>query len=129
MVGVTPATLFLLAAGAFMLHGIANTISNGGAIAILQSLVKAEMQGRVFSLVGSLVNIISPIALLISAPVVEKWGIKPVFTVSGVVFMLAALLLLLVPDVMHIENSNLSKPKTDLECQHASGLPTGEDAY
>lgn len=125
VIGLTPATLFLMAAGAFMVQGIANTISNGGAISIFQSLIKADMQGRVFGLVGSLTSIISPIALLVSAPMVEQWGIKPIFTVSGVVFMVTMFLLLLVPDVMHIETSNLAKTKLDVENPQPSTLPAG----
>ena len=127
VVGLTPATLFLVAAGAFLVEGIANTISNGGAMAIMQSLIKADMQGRVFGLVGSLTSIISPIGLMISAPIVERWGIKPLFVISGAVFMLATFILTFVPDVMHIETSNQVRKKPTAETVEKSQLSTFED--
>ena len=115
LVGVTPANLFILAAISYGIEGISNTFLNGGAFSLLQSLLRADMQGLVFGLISSATSICSPLGLLVSAPVVEKFGIQPWFIFCGIVSILMGLVSLMIPDVLKIEKVDADNSKQLLE--------------
>ena len=53
IVGIAPATLFWAALVGNVIAGLCNPLVNGPLFAILQARIAPEMQGRVFTLVGS----------------------------------------------------------------------------
>lgn len=103
VVGLVPETGFYIATGAFFVEGFANTIMNGGALSIMQSIIKPEMQGRVFSLIQAVGGASSPLGLWLAAPFVEKYGIQFWFVLCGVVTILAGIVMPFIPAVMNIE--------------------------
>ena len=102
-VGVLPAGALYVALGLFLLAGLMNPIANGPLMAILQSRVAPEMQGRVFSLLSSLVTAISPLSLAVAGPLADLIGIQPLYLIAGVSILGLGFLALLTPAVVHVE--------------------------
>lgn len=95
---------FLIAVIGMGLTGFMNPITNGPILSILQSRVAPEMQGRVFTVLNSLASAMSPLGLLAAAPVAESFGIRAWFLLGGLSCLLLAVLGLMLPSVMKIED-------------------------
>lgn len=54
-------------------------------MAYIQETVPHEAQGRVFSLLGSMMSLAMPVGLLIAGPVAERFGVPLWFLLSGIV--------------------------------------------
>jgi DHA3 family macrolide efflux protein-like MFS transporter len=78
-------------------------------MAILQGTVAPEMQGRVFTIMGSLLLITSPIGLAIAGPVSDLLGLNVWLLTAGVLCSLAGLAGFFVPAMTNIEQ-NHSRP-------------------
>lgn len=104
LLGLAPAGLFGLALLSVFLVGLTVTMVDGPIMAILQTTVAPEVQGRVFTVVGSLVAITSPLGLVIAGPVTDLIGLKTWYLVAGAVCILMGVLLFFVPDVINIED-------------------------
>ncbi len=83
IVGLAPATMFLMMIAGMVIVGMANPIANGPLNAIMQERITPEMQGRVFSLIGAGANAISPLATIISGPVAEVLGLRSWYLLAG----------------------------------------------
>lgn len=105
-IGLTPATALPLALGAFLFGATMNSMCNGSAFALLQQVVAPEMQGRVFTLVMSLCNAMTPLSLAIAGPAADALGIRTLYVVGGVAQILMGLIGFLVPSIMHIEENH-----------------------
>jgi DHA3 family macrolide efflux protein-like MFS transporter len=90
LVGLAPAAAFGLALGAMLLTGFMNPITNGPLHAIFQSSVAPEMQGRVFSVVGSACSAMAPLGMVIAGPVADALGIQSWFILAGASCILMA---------------------------------------
>lgn len=103
VVGFTPPTMFYIAVlGAFAI-GYMNSFVNGPVFAIMQATVAPEMQGRVFTLIGSLSGLMSPIGLMIAEPLADKFGVQAWFVVGGFVTLLMGVIGFFVPVIMNVE--------------------------
>ncbi len=102
-VGLLPSGALYVALGLFLLAGLANPIANGPLMAILQSRVAPEMQGRVFSLLSSLVTAISPLSLAVAGPLADLIGVSPMYTIAGAGILVLGLLALASPAVRDVE--------------------------
>jgi MFS transporter, DHA3 family, macrolide efflux protein len=110
VVGFTPPTMFYVAVlGAFVI-GYMNSFVNGPLFAILQTVVAPEMQGRVFTLIGSLSGLMAPVGLIIAGPVADAFGVQAWFVVGGVATMLMGIVGFFIPMVMNVE----AERETDL---------------
>jgi DHA3 family macrolide efflux protein-like MFS transporter len=58
--------------------------------AILQSTVPPRLQGRVFALNSSLLNIVTPLGLAVAGPLADAIGLRPIFYVAGLVGLAVA---------------------------------------
>ncbi len=103
--GITPSSLFWLAVAGNIISGFANPLVNGPLFAMLQSRIAPEMQGRVFTLVGSLSGAMAPLGMAIAAPVADNLGIQVWWQIGGVACVLMALTMLFIPAVMKIEEN------------------------
>ena len=104
LLGLTPAGLFGLALVSVFLVGLTVTMVDGPIMAVLQTTVAPEVQGRVFTVIGSLVAITSPLGLIIAGPVTDLIGLKTWYLVAGAVCIFMGVLLFFIPDVVHIED-------------------------
>jgi DHA3 family macrolide efflux protein-like MFS transporter len=116
IVGISPATAFSLAAGSFLFVGAANTLMNGSGNVILQSIVAPDMQGRVISLLNSSSSALQPIGLLLATPIVELFGARIFFIVSGLMGLIAAFGGFFIPHLMHLEEPRkpIQEPQDEL---------------
>jgi DHA3 family macrolide efflux protein-like MFS transporter len=87
--GILPADLsvfwvFVLLCG---LMGAGGNLYNIPYIAYLQQTVSPEAQGRVFSLISSLMSLAMPIGLLLAGPFAEAYGVNKLFVLCGAAIM------------------------------------------
>ncbi len=85
VMGFTPGTLLPMAIVGIFIVGVMIPITNGPINAILQSTVDPAMQGRVFTLVGSLASAMAPLGLILAGPLSEFISIQIWYIVGGIV--------------------------------------------
>jgi len=105
IVGLAPTQSFWLAVGGLFLAGLTNALVNGPMMAFLQAHVAHEMQGRVFSVVGSLTAAAYPFSLLVAGPVSEVVGVRPWYVVGGITSTLIGVGAFFVPVIMTAEET------------------------
>jgi DHA3 family macrolide efflux protein-like MFS transporter len=101
--GTAPESLFAMFLVGFFLLGFMEVITNGPLIALVQSNVDADKQGRVITLLTACTSAMSPISLLIAAPVADHLGIRVWYVAGGVLCMVMAGAAFLVKPLMEIE--------------------------
>ncbi|MCJ7738908.1 MAG: MFS transporter, partial [Anaerolineae bacterium] len=104
VLGLTPASAFGLALASVFLAGLMNPLVNGPFMAIIQSAVPPELQGRVFAVIGSVTGMAAPIGMAISGPVADRFGVQLWFVIGGIVSILMGVVLGLVPATRHLED-------------------------
>lgn len=104
IVGLTKPDMFIIALIANTSMGLLLPIINGSYGATLQTVIKPEMQGRVFAFIMSAAMLVSPIALIIAGPFADNFGIQPWFIIAGASCIAMGILGFFIPDVMNIEN-------------------------
>jgi DHA3 family macrolide efflux protein-like MFS transporter len=110
MMGMAPASAFGLALGGMLVVGVMNPITNGPLQAILQSTVAPEMQGRVMSLVNSIAAAMTPLGLLVAGPLSDAFGVQLWYWVAGGAAVLMAIIALLSPAIVNLEQASKSAP-------------------
>lgn len=105
-VGLATESGFRLALVAIFVAGFMNPLINGPFFAILQARVAPEMQGRVFTLVGSLSSAMMPLSLVVAGPVADAVGIRMWYVVGGAIFALIGAGAFLVPTIVNIEQNH-----------------------
>jgi DHA3 family macrolide efflux protein-like MFS transporter len=109
LVGFTPATAFPLALAGLFFGAAMLSMSNASAFAILQQAVAPEMQGRVFTLLMSLSNAISPLSMAIAGPVADAFGVQAWFAMGGVVCVATGIAGFFIPAVIHLEDNHRTR--------------------
>ncbi len=84
--------------------GVAQPITNGSLMGVMQAKVAPDMQGRVFSLTGSISGGLAPIGLLIAGPLSEAYGIQVWFVAGGLVCLLMSISGFIIPAVRNFED-------------------------
>jgi DHA3 family macrolide efflux protein-like MFS transporter len=115
VMGLLPPTAFVLAVATMFFLGVVNPIVNGPLLAAVQAVVSPEMQGRVFSLIGTVAAAMSPIGLIIAGPIADKLGVQTWFIIGGVVTGLMGIGGLFVPAIMHFEDGRSAEKPNSLE--------------
>jgi DHA3 family macrolide efflux protein-like MFS transporter len=89
--GFTSERLFyLIIVDAFLL-GVGLAMTDAPFLAIMNSLVDKDMQGRVFTLINSLSGLMIPIGLAIAGPAADFLGIEWIYFIAGGAFVIIAL--------------------------------------
>ena len=109
IIGFLPPNMLWVGMIVNMLFGLTQPIVNGSYGATLQGAIAPEMQGRVFSFIFSAAMLVSPLALMISGPFADRFGIQIMFMIAGGTCMLMGAAGFLIPDVMDFENSSKDK--------------------
>jgi DHA3 family macrolide efflux protein-like MFS transporter len=104
LVGIAPSNLFVLAIAGNVTLGFMIPMANGPIGALMQSIVRPDMQGRVMSLVNSGATAISPLGLLIAGPVSDWLGIRVWFWAGGILCMMIAVAAFFVPIIINVES-------------------------
>ncbi len=104
-IGLLPPGGFHVALGLFFLAGFMNPIANSPFMALVQSTVEPEMQGRVFSLMSSMAQGMAPLALLMAGPLADIFGVQFWYLVGGAGVAILGVLAFAVPAIMRIEEA------------------------
>ncbi len=102
-IGLTPSWLFWLAIGCNLIAGLTSPLVNGPLHAMLQDRIAPEMQGRVFTLVGSLSGMMAPLGMALAAPIADRLGVQVWWQIGGLITLVMALGSFFVPAIMNIE--------------------------
>jgi DHA3 family macrolide efflux protein-like MFS transporter len=105
VVGLAPADALWLALAGMFFAGFMNPIVNGPFMAVLQSTVTPEMQGRVLGLVQSAAMAMMPLSLIIAGPLADAVGVRIWYVMGGIGCVLAGLVSFAVPTIMHVEDN------------------------
>jgi DHA3 family macrolide efflux protein-like MFS transporter len=106
VIGLEPVNMFFVAIVAFFVVGVMLPLTNGPLFAIVQAAVAPEMQGRVFTLIGSVAAAMSPLGLAIAGPLSDTIGVRTWFLMGGLVTGLMAMISYLIPAIRSIEEQN-----------------------
>jgi DHA3 family macrolide efflux protein-like MFS transporter len=130
--GMLPPTAFVFAVATMLYIGIVNPIVNGPLMAAVQAAVAPEMQGRVFTLIGTMAAGMSPIGLIIAGPIADKLGVQTWFIIGGIVTGLMGISGFFLPAIMHFEDGRTADhpvvsekpaiPSTELVGERASDV-------
>jgi len=121
LIGLAPADAFLLAVAAIFVVGFLETMIVGLNGAIFQAIVPPEIQGRVFSLLVSAGQVMSPLGLAIAGPVADALGVQFWWLLAGVTITAMGVGAFFVPAIMRIED------RAGLEGQAADAARPGGD--
>ena len=105
LIALAPSDNFILAVFGMALAGFMNPIANGPIFAIMQTYVEPEMQGRVFSLLESMVSAMMPISMVVAAPVAEWVGIRGWLAFGATGCFVIGLAGFFTPSLVHIEDN------------------------
>ena len=108
VLGLTPPSLILLAVASMFLFSFTNAIANSIFLAALQAIVPPKIQGRVWTLLGSLSMAMSPIGLAIAGPVADALGERIWFNIGGVAFIILGIAAFMSPTVMNVEEEGVN---------------------
>ncbi|MGC9521578.1 MAG: MFS transporter [Anaerolineae bacterium] len=126
LVGLAPPNAFLLALAGLFLAGVTNPIINGPFFAIIQDVVPPELQGRVFTVIGSLAGLASPLGLAIAGPVADVVGVHTWFLAGGIIGVLMAAAVRLVPSLYHLEEEGHARAQAQMAGPAEVGLAVAE---
>ncbi|MFO7836588.1 MAG: MFS transporter [Candidatus Thorarchaeota archaeon] len=127
LIGLVPGNSVELAVGLLLLAGLMSPIFNGSVIAVMQATIPPEMQGRVFSLIGSGVSAATPIGLVVAGPVADTFGVPIWFVVSGFVTATLSIVSFFVPALMQLEERAKDMSKTEDTKDDSTVLMTEEE--
>jgi MFS transporter, DHA3 family, macrolide efflux protein len=103
--GIMPEHMFwaALVSGAWL--GMMIPLIDGPLMAILQSTVAPDIQGRVFTLFVSLIALASPIGLAVAGPISDGLGLQIWYLLAGVLTGAAALIFIFCPAARNLEKN------------------------
>ncbi len=106
LVGLAPPGGLWLAVGALFVGGLMNVLINGPIFAIMQSTVEPQVQGRVFTMIGSLCSAATPLGLAVGGPVADLLGVSAWWLLNGATCLLMGLAGYFMPAVVHLEDNH-----------------------
>jgi DHA3 family macrolide efflux protein-like MFS transporter len=112
VLGLTSVNLFYsTTVPAMLFMGVGIALVNAPLTAIMNSVIAKDMQGRVFSLYGSIVTATMPLGLIIGGPVADALGIRSLYFIASGAWLII------------LSIAMFSKPLMDLENQKAEDAP------
>lgn len=116
LIGILPAEWFVLLLVAYFLMGLAQVFANGPLIAIFQSSINPDVQGRVFSLISAGATAMMPLSLMVAGPIADWLGIRAWYLFGGVTCILFTAFAFFIPAIMNIEQNR--SPISQVEQSH-----------
>jgi DHA3 family macrolide efflux protein-like MFS transporter len=101
--GFTSENLFYFILVVSFLLGVGVTMTDAPFLAIMNSMVAKDMQGRVFTLINSLSGLMLPVGLAIAGPAADFLGIEWIYFICGGAFLIITLLGFLSKSLMELE--------------------------
>lgn len=110
LIALAPADGYWLAVVGMAIFGILNPIANGPFMAIMQEVVAPEMQGRFFTVLGTMSAGMSPLGLLLAGPVADAFGVQIWFLIGAIGLLVIGGLFLFVPSLRNLEDHRGEQP-------------------
>ncbi|MFC1946628.1 MFS transporter [Chloroflexota bacterium] len=101
--GFTTVNLFFFGIAAAFLVALGFTFRDAPLIAIFQSVIDKDMQGRVFSLIGSINGITQSLGLAVAGPVADAIGTRFLLYIAGAAVIAIGIFCIFIPSVMSLE--------------------------
>ena len=101
-----PESAFNSLIGLMFVAGLMVPLVDGPIIAIIQACVEDTYQGRVLTIMSSLLWITTPIGLGIAGPVSDKIGVSSWYLIAGGFCLIGVLTSMFFPTLLHIEDNN-----------------------
>ena len=124
--GATPPTAILMALGSALLIGSMISITNGSIMAVQQSIIAPDMQGRVMSLDSSLSTAMTPLSLIVAGPIADALGVRIWYVASGVVCGLMGLAGFFIPAIVQLEDNHMRLPQVSSEAPSVAAAAPDE---
>jgi len=121
LVGIAPSDALSLAIAGVFILAVSLAVVNGPIIAMLQAAVDPGLQGRVFSLVGSLTSLASPLGLIIAGPLAEITDVQTWFIAGGIIAALLGLGGFFIPSLLAIETNHQTSQRTPSTQEYQHG--------
>jgi DHA3 family macrolide efflux protein-like MFS transporter len=102
--GFTSVSIFYTTIVAMLFMGVGLSFVNAPLMAIMNSVIAKDMQGRVFSLYSSIVTAVIPLALVIAGPVADTLGIRSLYFIAAGAWLVIIPLASLSKSLMNLEN-------------------------
>jgi DHA3 family macrolide efflux protein-like MFS transporter len=102
--GFTTVNLFFFGIAAAFLIALGFTFRDAPLIALFQSVIDKDMQGRVFSLIGSINGIAQSLGLAIAGPVADAMGTRFLLYIAGAAVIAIGITCIFIPSIMNLEN-------------------------
>jgi DHA3 family macrolide efflux protein-like MFS transporter len=112
LVGLAPEKALWLALAGMFIGGVMSAFINGPMMAVLQAAVAPDMQGRVFSVIGSSVQITTMLGLMVVGPLADLVGVRFWFIVGGVLVLLMGPVGFFIPAIVNIESQKPGRGNT-----------------
>ena len=106
IVGVAPANALWLAIIGNLVAGLMNPVTNAPLIAMLQAVVEPQMQGRIFTLIGSLSGAMSPLSLAIAGPLADVIGVRAWYVMGGLLCTTIGISAFFIPAIVRLEENH-----------------------
>lgn len=103
--GLLPPNGFWGFAALCVIMGISVPLYNAPSTALFQERISPEYLGRVFGLYGSVCSMAMPVGLLLSAAFADKVGTPNWFIISGVLILVLAVVMYLMPSIRRIDEA------------------------
>lgn len=104
LMALAPAEMFWMAVVWWTVSGLTYIAGNAPFTALVQTIVPNQLQGRAFSLLGTLMGLGAPIGLAVATPLGELIGIRWLFVVLGALGAIVALFGFLSPTVKSLDD-------------------------
>jgi len=102
--GFTSERLFYFALAVNLLVGLGMAVANAPFLAIFNSAVSKDMQGRIFALMGSITGMMMPLGLAFTGPTADAIGIRSIYFICGAAILIITPLGLFSRQVLNIES-------------------------
>lgn len=103
LVGLAPTTAFWLVLVGMFILAVMVTMTNGPMVAAVQANVAPEVQGRVFTTMGSIGSLLSPLGLALAGPLSDAFGLRTWYVISAIMCLCAGILALVLPALRNFE--------------------------
>ena len=113
VLGLTPGNLFWLALASTFAIELTIPLIDGPLMAILQATVAPEMQGRVFTIMGSLLLITSPFSLAVAGPISDALGLQVWYLTAGLLSTVLGVVGFFLPAIVNIEQNQKGHPASN----------------
>lgn len=102
--GMVPGSAFKLALVIMFVRSMMVPFIRSSVMAIFQTYVPADMQGRVFTLQLSSISMMAPFGLALGGPIAEVSGVPTIFVMTGLGCLVLAVVWALTPTLLHLED-------------------------